>query len=81
MLRIKEICKNRGVTTVWLANEIGMLQPSLSRVINGGNTTIETLKEIAKALDVPISELFEAPANNIITCPKCKTKLKIDECL
>jgi len=58
MLRIKEICKSKGITTIQLANEIGMLQPSLSRIINGGNTTVETLQRIANALDVSMGELF-----------------------
>jgi len=57
-LRIKEICKAKGVTITGLASELNIKQESLSRTING-NPTIETLDKIAKALNVSIVELFE----------------------
>jgi len=76
-LRIKEICKAKGVTITQLASDLNIKQESLSRTING-NPTIETLEKIASALNVPITELFEPPATDVITCPKCGTKFKME---
>ena len=79
MLRVKEICREKGITILQLSEKIGMMQPSLSRIINGSNTTTETLQKIADALEVPIYELFEQPSADIIVCPKCGTKFKMDK--
>lgn len=58
-LKIKEICKEKGVTITSLAEKLNIKQESLSRAING-NPTVETLQKISSALGVSISELFEA---------------------
>jgi transcriptional regulator with XRE-family HTH domain len=57
--RIKELCKSAGLSIGALAEEVDMVRESLSRIINGGNTSTETLEKIAKALDVNIIELFK----------------------
>lgn len=59
MLRVKEICKEQGITSKILADKIGIKAPALSRIINGSNTTTETLEKIAGALGVEIVDLFE----------------------
>ncbi len=59
MLRVKEIAKEKGITIADVAKRMGILPPALSRIINGSNTTVETLQRIADALDVTIPELFE----------------------
>lgn len=59
MLRIKEICKEKGITIASLAGRLGVLPSALSRIINGANTTTDTLQKIADALEVSIAELFE----------------------
>jgi transcriptional regulator with XRE-family HTH domain len=43
---------------------IGMQRESLSRLINGANTSVETLERIAAALGVQITELFDEPSPN-----------------
>ena len=77
-LRVKEICKAKGITMNELASELGIVRDTLTRNING-NPTIETLEKIATALDVPVTELFDQPATDIIVCPKCGTKLEVKE--
>ena len=77
MLRVKEICKEKGLTIVNIANRMGIKAPALSRIINGSNTTTDTLSKIASALDVPISELFEQLASDIVNCPYCGGKIKV----
>lgn len=56
-LRVKEVCKDKGVTLAEIAGKIGVAQASLSKML-GGNPTIGTLEKIATALNVPITELF-----------------------
>lgn len=69
-LRIKELCKQKGLTQSDLAERIGISRVGLSKAING-NTTIGTLEKIAAALGVEMSALFAAPAVGVITCPYC----------
>lgn len=57
-LRIKEILSNKGMKVSSLADSIGITRESLSRIINGANTSIETLQKIAAALEVEVWELF-----------------------
>ena len=75
-LRVKEICKEKGITIQELADNMEMKRESLSRAING-NPTLETLEKIASALGVNISELFDQPKNNTagLTCPHCGKNL------
>ena len=76
-LRVKEICKEKGITIQELADNMEMKRESLSRAING-NPTLETLEKIATALGVNITE-FDQPKNNTtgITCPHCGKNINI----
>lgn len=78
MLRVKEICKEQGITIANLAHRLGVKPPALSRIINGGTTTTATLDKIAKALGVSIAELFEKPSSGEFTCPNCGANLAVD---
>ena len=64
-MRIKEVCKEKGITVSQLAEKMGIKQESLSRAING-NPTLETLERIASALDVDVPELFSSSSGSII---------------
>ena len=77
-LRVKEICKEKGITIQELADNMEMKRESLSRAING-NPTLETLEKIATALGVNITELFDQPKNNTtgITCLHCGKNINI----
>ena len=77
-LRVKEICKEKGITIQELADNMEMKRESLSRAING-NPTLETLEKIATALGVNITELFDQPKYNTtgITCPHCGKNINI----
>jgi transcriptional regulator with XRE-family HTH domain len=76
MLRIKEIIKAKGITAKELAAKIGISEGALSLAING-NPTVETLEKIASALGVPVSDLFAAPKEGVITCPHCGNPITI----
>lgn len=54
-LRIKEICKQKGITQAKLAEMTGITRPAISKL---ENPTLNTLVAIAEALDVPVSDLF-----------------------
>ena len=79
-LLIKEALKSNGKTAVWLAGEIGITQPNMSNIVSGkSNPSLDTLEKIATALNVPISELFEQPGNDVINCPYCGGKIKVSK--
>lgn len=75
-LRIKELCKQKGITQQELANKLGIAQPSISnRLIN---PTFQSMEEIAKALNVPVTELInEEGASAKLTCPHCGMPIEI----
>jgi len=78
MLRIKDVIKEKETTLKEVAEKMGITQPSLSSLING-NPTAEKLEQIAAALQVSVTELFEPPMNDSITCPTCKTVLQFSK--
>ena len=55
--RIKEICRDKGITQKELAEKIGITAVGLAKAI-AGNTTIGTLEKVADALGVDVVELF-----------------------
>ena len=77
-LRILDICKQKGLTQKELAEKVNLSAVGLSKSING-NPTKDTLERIASALNVPISELFEQPATDVINCPYCGGKIKVSK--
>lgn len=61
-LRIVEIAHSKGLTMADIAKQIGISRVNLSNSLNG-NPTLSRLTEVAKILDVEVSELFK-PASN-----------------
>ena len=77
-LRIKEIMEVKGVTSVSVAEAVGIHKVSVSNIINGKiNPSAETLEKIAEALEVEMWELFASREEvvkqnkNTIPCPYC----------
>jgi len=58
MLRLQEVCKERGITMQDLAKRMGVTYQALYASASG-NPTIGKIKEIAKALDVDYLELLQ----------------------
>jgi len=70
-LRVKDICKEKGLSITGLAGVMNVSKVTLSQALNG-NPTIGTLQKIATALGVPFIELFEAKSDNSrFICSKC----------
>ncbi|MDR0573840.1 MAG: helix-turn-helix transcriptional regulator [Tannerella sp.] len=76
-IRIKEICDMQGITQKELAYKLGITDISLNKTLRGEYPQLQTLEKIAGALGVPITELFEPPASDAITCPNCGARLEI----
>ena len=78
-LRIKEASKSQGVSITKLAELVGITQPNMSNIANGKTSpSLDLLERIAAALNVSVSELFEAPKEGEITCPKCGNRITIE---
>lgn len=61
-LRLREILKRRSMTLRSFSDLSGISQPNLSNYINGNvSPTLDMLTRIAKALEIPITDLFEEP--------------------
>ena len=75
-LRVKDVCKSKGVSVTDLAARMGIAQESLSRAING-NPTFQTLERIAGALGVSVSELIDEPKPGNFICPMCGAALRL----
>ena len=76
-LRVKELCRSKGLTVTKLGEKLGVKQETMSRAING-NPTLQTLQKIADALGVTIAELFEKPTDAIFQCPNCGKTLRVE---
>lgn len=59
ILRIKELLKEKKITTYQLAEKLGTTQSAVSQAMNG-NPNVEWLNRVAQFLGVPITELFES---------------------
>lgn len=65
VLRIKDICREQGIMLKDLAKQLGLTEVGLSKSING-NPTIGRLEEIANALGVPVTELFDKSSDEVV---------------
>lgn len=63
-LRIKDICKQKGILQKDLAAKLGVTDIALRASLKG-NPTLATLEKVATALGVEVSELF-APSTDFI---------------
>lgn len=77
MLRVQEVCKQKGITMQILAKRMGVTYQALYAAVSG-NPTIGKLREIAKVLNVSVVELIEEEDKNTITCPNCGKKFRME---
>ena len=79
-LRIKELCKEKGITLNQLAEKIGISQPSISGIATGKQKpAFDTLEKMADALEVTPAELFAPQPTYTITCPLCGNLIKVEK--
>lgn len=71
-LRIKELCKERGIGVAELADKIGLSRVSVGNFIARRQwPSSDSLKKMAEVLGVEVAELFAAPSSNTFRCPHC----------
>ncbi|WP_317898730.1 helix-turn-helix domain-containing protein [Aurantibacillus circumpalustris] len=68
--KIKKIRESKNMNTKNLADAVGILDTSLSKIERIGTNNVETLKKIAEALDVRVSDFFEE--NSYVFEPEIK---------
>ena len=77
-MRVKELLKERGMAAKELAAKLGMTETGLSIAISDkGNPPLQRLQQIATALEVPITDLFDTPSSDTVSCPYCGNKIKV----
>lgn len=82
-MRIREIIEEKGLTSKYVADKLGISISAFNQSISG-NPSVKVLTRIADALEVPIWQLFASPSEIeknkdevSITCPKCGYGMKI----
>ncbi len=77
-LRIKELCREKGITQAQLADKLGIQPVSFSQAVSRNKFNMDRLSEIADALGVEIHELFDKPKEGVICCPHCGKEIKLE---
>lgn len=82
-LRIKEVMENKGITSVWLSEQVGISKVAVSNIITGKNSpSVDNLLKIAEALNVSVTYLLgiddnEGEKDNSIPCPYCGKRIDV----
>lgn len=81
-MRIREVIKEKGMTTQEVADQMQISLSALNQSISG-NPSIKVLRRIAEVVGCQLGEFFtdelEEENPNIITCPKCGAKFELKE--
>lgn len=77
-LRLKELCKKRGLTLTELGELLGVSRPTISGFATGKiKPSFDSLEKLCAALNVSPGELFEQPPAAVARCPHCGGSLEI----
>lgn len=80
-LRIQEVLDKHNISAAELGRRLGVSRSSITNTINNGNPGIQMLLKWAEAIGCSATEFIEdvEPKQNVITCPKCGTRLEVKE--
>jgi transcriptional regulator with XRE-family HTH domain len=76
---IKETRKSRGMTQMKLSELIGVSYQQVQKYEKGNDISVERLKQIAKAVNVPVTLFFQAAAETVAEVPAPYGKIQEDE--
>ena len=77
-LRLKALCKERGLTLTELGELLGVSRPTISGFATGKiKPSFDSLEKLCAALNVSPGELFEQPPAAVARCPHCGGSLEI----
>lgn len=80
-MRIREVIKEKGMTTQEVADQMQISLSALNQSISG-NPSIKVLRRIAEVLGCQLGEFFTDELKedkNTITCPKCGARFELKE--
>jgi len=75
-LRIRELCKQAGITQAELAQRLGVSPTTFSQALARNKFGLDRLAEIADILNVEIPDLFVA-ARPTLRCPHCGKAISV----
>ena len=81
--RLKEIMSSKGISSVALAEMMKVSKVTISSLITGKTSSLETFARAAECLNVELWELFVKKEDivpslsNTIICPHCGKEIKI----
>ena len=78
MLNIDDLLKEKGLTKTDVAKRMNLSRESLYRILSG-NPTLENIQKLADSIEVPITDLFEQPATDTVSCPFCGNKIRVSK--
>ena len=76
-LRIKELCREMGMSQKDLAKQMRISEVALCRMLKRGRPNFEALERLAGALGVDIPDLFEQSHTRLV-CPHCGQIIHLD---
>ena len=76
-LRIRELCREKGITQADLAAKLGIRRESFSQAVSRNKFDLDYLKRIAAALEVELWQLFKEDTTETFVCPHCGKPLNI----
>lgn len=59
MLKVKELCSEKKIPMIRVAEQLGLTQQSMSKMLRENSTKISTLEKIAEILGVPVGYFFD----------------------
>lgn len=68
--KVKELCRDKGITIKELAEKMDIAPESLSRAING-NPQLSTIRKIAETLGVSVTDLFDSSEDELLAIVVC----------
>ena len=78
-MRLKQILKDKELTTEQFAKMMGVSQPYISQLITGKiQPSIKQCERMATILHIPLAALFEGYGESLV-CPYCGKEIQLSK--